>query len=339
VRFPLHQFLRFGSAVFALLFLISAACAGQPAQDDSQSPTGEMIVNLAAGRVTVAVAKDAILIATVENPVEAGSRLPVPVQISESHIGIVLGAVEWLVPSTQTQLARLDLELPHLRGRAYAQAQAPHLATPANTEATDLETIGDGLLARLNELAAGLHSKIESSDETPFVALIVAGYAPQYGPEVWRLDYAVHQSEEAVGYFITRVSRPSYLQLWPPEKGQPKTLIEFPYLPGKSQEGLLELLRQNDPRLEKITTSDAQMAAVAQSILAGEINKVTWSGATQFFRAALDAITSAGARQSIAIIGEDSGFAWLLAPPVEATKPSPQPERPAGAPSLRHPSQ
>ncbi len=41
------------------------------AQNPSDQPGEEVIANLAAGRVVVAVVKDAILIATVENPFEA----------------------------------------------------------------------------------------------------------------------------------------------------------------------------------------------------------------------------------------------------------------------------
>lgn len=309
---------------------------------DSQGPqtTGEVVVNLAAGRVIVSVWKDAILVGTVANPIEAGAHLPLPVQISDSHFGVLLGAVDWIDPDSRRQLARLDLELPHLRGRGTADAsEKPHLGSPQGIEAGDLETIGEGVLERLSTLARELHSKIETAGNGPLVQLIVAGYVPNYGPEVWRLDYGVQQSEQAVGYWATRVSRPSYTQLYPPEKGQPHTLIEFSYPRDGAGQPLLDLLRAGDPRLQKIAAGDAQMDEVARAIVAGETNKLKSAEATHFFRAALDAISPPNAQQSIAILREESGFKWVLEPPAEAKPPGVQSNRPPGAPTLRRPSE
>ena len=41
-----------------------------PAQETTQAAGQELVANLAAGEVVIAVVKDAILIATVENPIE-----------------------------------------------------------------------------------------------------------------------------------------------------------------------------------------------------------------------------------------------------------------------------
>src|SRR3972149_5896435 len=61
---------------------------------------GEVVVNLAAGRVAVLVAKEGIIVSAVQEHVEAESRPPLVVQLSERRVGIVLGAAEWLQPGT-----------------------------------------------------------------------------------------------------------------------------------------------------------------------------------------------------------------------------------------------
>ena len=93
-------------------------------QETPPSAGQEVAVNLATGRVLITVVKDAILIATVENPIEAGTRPPAPVELDSSRVGIILGPVDWFSPSSQLQIANLDKELPHLKART-AAAPAP----------------------------------------------------------------------------------------------------------------------------------------------------------------------------------------------------------------------
>ncbi|HEX4076817.1 MAG TPA: hypothetical protein VHX49_15565 [Candidatus Acidoferrales bacterium] len=303
------------------------------------TPTDEVVANLAAGRVVIAVVKDAILVGTVEDPIEAGSHPPIPVPISTDHVGVVLGAVDWLSPSSHQELARLDQELPHLR--SHLVTQGPHIAGAGGgggDEATDIEAVGQGLLERLDQVVPDLHEKLDLPDAEPIAELIVVDYLPSYGPEVWQLSYGFQQEEEDNDYWTTRVQRPGYLQFWPPEKGQPKTLVEFSYPPDSPPPSLLELLRNHDPRLAKVTASDPKMAAVANRLLQGESNKVNLTDATQFLRAALDAIAPPNARETMASISEEDGFAWILAPPSEPRPPTAQQDRPAGAPSLATPS-
>jgi hypothetical protein len=307
----------------------------RPAQQPG-TPTDEIVANLAAGRVVIAVVKEAILVGTVENPIEAGSHPPIPVPIATDRLGIVLGAVDWLSPSSHQQLARLDLELPRLR--SHLVAPSPHIgAVQGGDEATDIEAIGQGLLERLDQVAPDLHSKVDLADGQPLAELIVVDYLPGYGPEVWQLSYGIEQEEQDNDYWTTRVLRPAYLQFWPPEKGQPRTLVEFTYPTDNASPALLELLRQGDPRLEKITSSDPKMAAVANRLLQGESNKISAADATQFLRAALDAIAPANARETMASISEENGFAWILAPPPEPKSALPNEERPADAPTLMGP--
>lgn len=300
------------------------------------TPTEEIVANLAAGRVVIAVVKDAILVGTVENPIEEGAHPPIPVPIATDRVGIVLGAVDWLSPSSHQELARLDQELPHLRPQLVSPT--PHIGpTQGGDEATDIEAVGQGLLERLDQVAPQLHAKLDLADTGPLAELIVADYQPGYGPEVWQLSYGIQQEEQDNDYWTTRVLRPAYLQFWPPEKGQPRTLVEFEYPAENPPPTLLELLRNHDPRLEKVISSDPKMAQVANRFLGGDSSKISAAEATQFLRAALDAIAPPNAAETMASITEESGFAWILAPPPEPKSPLVPQARPEGAPTLMGP--
>jgi hypothetical protein len=305
------------------------------AQDLPSKPSEEIVADLAAGRVVIAVVKDAIIVGTVENPIEAETRPPTPVAISTTRLGVILGADRWFSPSTRQDLARLDQELPQLR--SHLVATHPHLQdAQGGGEATDMETIGQALLERLTNIAQSLHGKIELPPNEPIVELIIADFLSGYGPEVWQLSYGLKQEEEQTDYWTTRILNPAFLQYWPPEKGQPQTLIEFTYPPENPSPTLLELLRRKDPRLQALSASDAKMGAVASRLLNGESKKILSVDAVQFLRAALAATTPPNCRETLAIIREESGFEWILAPPAEPKAPSTLPDRPADAPTLVH---
>lgn len=328
--------------LLALLLVTISSRPALPQSQPSETSGQEVVANLAAGRVLIAVVKDAILIATVENPIEAQTRPPAPVLIDTSRVGILLGPVEWFSPPSQQEIARLDRELPRLKTRLVTVA--PHLGkSDGGDEASDIEATAQGLGERLNQVVKGLRSKVNLPADEPLAELIVADYLGGYGPEVWQITYDMTQLEQKDAYFETRVLKPAYLQFWPPEKGQPKTLMEFHYPPRPPQPSLLELLRQKDPRLEAVRSSDPQMAMVGTQIL-NDTTKLPAVEATQFLRAALAAITPPNARETMAILGMEKGFAWILAPPPEAerpipaqtatSEPRPATERPADAPSL-----
>jgi hypothetical protein len=322
-------------SIFAISLTACAVLASGSAQEPG-TPMEETVASLAAGRVVIAVVKDAILVATVENPIEADTHPPLPVAISSDRIGVILGAVRWSSPSTQQQIAWLDQELPHLRGRTVAET--PKLGgAQGGTEATDIESIGQGMLERLNQVAQGLHGKVDLPENDPLAELIVADYHSNYGPEVWQLTFGIKQIEEETDYWTTRVLRPSYLQFWPPEKGQPRTLVEFAYPPENAPTPLLDLLRQGDPRVAKIVSSDPKMTDVANHLLGGESNKIVSADAIQFLRAALDAVAPPNARETMASIREETGFAWILPPPAEPKPALPAADRPADAPTLMPP--
>jgi hypothetical protein len=308
-------------------------------QQRQDTPGDEVVANLAAGRVIIAVVKDAILIATIENPVEPQTRLPAPVVLGSKRAGIFLGAVEWISPSSQIEIARLDRELPHLRG--HVVSQGPHLqeAQP-DTEAGDIDSIGRGVAERLNEIARNLHAKMNLPPDEPVAELILADYMEGYGPEVWQLSFTLKQDMQRLDYFDTHIPLPQYRQLWPPEKGQPHTLVEFHYPPEDSAPTLIDLIRKNDPGIEKLCSSDAKMRDTRDRFLRGESNKLLAVDALQFLRAALAVVASPNARETIAEISAESGVAWILKPPPEPQNALQKKERPADAdapPSLLQP--
>jgi hypothetical protein len=321
----------------ALLFAVLLPSFAQQPQSTGQ----EVVANLAAGRVLITIVKDAILIATVENPIEAETRPPAPVEIDSSRVGIILGPVDWFSPSSQLEIARLDKELPHLKARMVVTA--PHLGqVQGGGQAPDIEATGQGFGERLNQVAKGLRSKVNLPGDEPLAELIVADYLGGYGPEVWQLNYGMKQEQQKGDYWETRVLRPTYLQFWPPEKGQPKTIVEFDYPAQKSAPSFLELLQQKDQRLERVRNADPQMAMVASQIQT-DSTKLVVADTIQFLRAALAAVTPPDSRQTMSVIGMEKGFSWILQPPAEPEHAPPaqtaeaqeqQKERPADAPSL-----
>jgi hypothetical protein len=320
-------------------FLVLLSLAGPTtalAQEAPEQPVEEVVANLAAGRVVIAVVKDGMIIGTIENPIEAGTHPPTPVQLSRRRAAIALGAVDWFSPSTQRQLARFDHDLPpatRARTSPGPTLQQPH----AEVEAVDIEAIGEGMVNRLKDMAQNLHSPLELPSGEPLVEIIVADYLGDYGPEVWQITFSIEQQPVRLDFLDTRILAPHYVQFWPPEKGHPHSLIEFHYPPGNGSPSILDLLRQNDPRLEKIRYSDAKMGEVARRLLVGESAKVLSTDAVQFLRAAMAAIAPPNARQTMAIIGIETGFEWILAPPPEPKRPGKEKERPPGAPSLLKP--
>ena len=312
------------TAAALLTFFLALVIPAQPlaAQETSEAPGEEVVVNLATGRVIIAVVKDAILIGTVEDPIEPQTHPPIPVQLSGRRAGIMLGAVDWFSPSSQLELARIDRELPRLRGHFANAAPGPHLdQAGTNSEATDIESVGQGVFERLNVVANNLHAKLDWPPDEPVAELIVADYIQGYGPEVWQLTFSIKQEMQRLDYYDTRISHPTYVQMWPPEKGQPHSLVEFQYPHDKTQPTLLDLLRQKDPRIEKICASDAKMRDVADGLLGGQSNKLLSMDATQFLRAALAVLAPPNARQTMAAIELETGFEWILRPPVEPKRP------------------
>lgn len=333
-----------GSPLLAIApLLLFAAPSTLQAQQTEQPPAEEFVANLAAGRVVIAVVKDAIVIATVENPIEVETHVPAPVPVTAMRAEILLGAIDWQSPSSQQQIARIDRELPHLRTSTLAGPKtnsAPTLGgATANAEAVDLEGVGQAIFERFNDITRDIHGKISLPTGEPIAQLVVLGYARDYGPEVWLLTFNVKQDIQREDYYNTHVTRPTFAQYWPPEKGEPHTLLEFQYPPENPSPTILELLKSKDPRLDKIVSSDAKMSQVASLLLAGDSKKILGVDLVQFFRAVLGAISTEKTRETVSTLTEDGGLQWVLQPPAEskALPPPPGQSKPASdRPSLLH---
>jgi hypothetical protein len=301
----------------------------RPAPPRAQELERELVANLSAGRVLIAVTRDAIVLGTAETRTEAGAHPPAVVPLGAKRIAILLGATEWVTPDSSAPPVHLDAEFPRLINEA---GGTKHLG--ATEQANDIELMGVAFLERLRVVAAQLHRKVELGPDEPLIEIVYADYVDGYGPEVWDLRYRVAQDALRGDFWRTRVLRPSYTQLYPPEKGQPKTLIEIRYPPDDTGPGLLDRLRQNDPKLLAIGTSDPRMTQVVERLLHGESPKLPGADAAAFLRAALPAVSEPDARLSLGVLDEQKGLDWLIAPP-EPAKPDEDKTRPPGAPSLR----
>lgn len=300
-----------------------------------------MVANFAAGRVLFIVAKDAIVFATVENKLEPESRGPQVVQISDKRFAILMGAAEWVTPDSNAPPVRLETEIPGLvRGIAGPKRlQQEH--------ENDLEELGIGFLEPLRKAAARLHNKISFRKDEPLVELLLVGYLENYGPEVWSLRYRMAQDPLRGDYWQTRVLRPAYNQLYPPEKGEPRTLIEAAYPPGGEDDAptLLALLKRKDEKLGALraalsnATEPAGRAWVA--LEKGESHKARGDDMLALLRAALNATVPADTPMAIGYIRElgtreKPSFEWIIAPQQSApVQRAEEEKREPGAPTLR----
>ena len=296
------------------------------AQEGEQNP----VAGLAAGRVFLYVASDGIVIGALEQNSKAGARPPVILPLGAGRIAILLGPVEWASSSSSQAPVHLDRELPRLANQA-----APGRRQPTPGQASDIEAIGVALLERLRALAGQLYAKVALRRDQPLVELLLVDLTEDYGPEVWLLSYRVTQDALGNDYWRTRVLRPSYTQLYPPEKGQPRTLIEVRYPGDAPGPALLELLNQNDPRLARLRTADLPTTRAVERLTSGQSNKAAVDDAAVFLRAALPAIAGQDTKLVMAVLQERRGFAWLLEPPEPPQSAEEGKPREPGAPTLR----
>jgi hypothetical protein len=286
------------------------------------------VANLATGRLLIYVAKDGIAIGAVENHVEAESRPPLVVQLSRHRAAILLGAVEWLQIGSGAPSARMDRDLLRVAGQFAGgrRLQQEH--------AEDIEAVGLGMLEVLRKMTERLHHKLELGSEEPLVELFLVGYAEDYGPEVWSLRYRIVQEPLRGNYWHTRLLRPHYTQLYPPEKGQPHTLIEVRYPAEDSSPGLLEQWNQ-EPKLAPLRTGDTQLAQAADLLARGQSQKAKLDDAVAWMRAALNTLTPPNNTHIFAVIAEEKGFDWILAPPKAPARAEEAVPREPAAPTLR----
>jgi hypothetical protein len=313
--------------VRASLILLAALTAGATtrAQED------EIVANLAGGRAIIHVANDAIVFAAIDHPLESKSVPPRVAAIDSRHIGIFFGASEWQVTS-QPRPIRLDRDIPHFG------AVDTRFTSPGGAE-QDLEQIGVAFLEKLRPLVSQLHHPIELKPDEPLFQIVLIGYAPRdYGPEIWLIDYQVEQSSVAArgDYLQSHILRPRFTQLYPPEKHQPKTIVEV-RVPSDLQDiPLLGLIQQNTPAIARIRSSDPHINKVVELIQKGEGQKADPVAAGDFLRAALP-ILAGNAHFFLGSMTENGRFDWIVPPdePREKIKTTEDKNRPPDAPTLQ----
>jgi hypothetical protein len=314
----------------ALVLLSGGLCTFPtelPAQEQHED---EIVANLAGGRAIVHVAKDVIVFAAVDQPVERNSIPPRVMDIDATHIGILFGASEWRSPADPKPF-RLDRNFQRV-GRA-----DPKYQSASGEGDTDLETIGIAFLEKLRPLVSQLHHKIEVSPDEPIFQVVMIGYAPNdYGPEVWVLEFRMEQEQIATrgDYWQTRIQRPRFTQLYPPEKHAPRTLVESRYPPDRKGPTLAEMIQGNDPNITHLWSGQPRFEKVIENIRGGQAQKAVAIDSADFMRAVLPLIAG-GSKFVLGTMEERRGFEWIVPPDEPVEKAQEDKSRPPDAPTLR----
>jgi len=292
--------------------ILFAGATGLPASSTAPTPppqqsADEVVANLAAGRVAVLIAKDGLAVATAQSQIEPGTLPPLIVPLSSLRIAVLLGPVEWTWPGTGRTPLRLDVAL-----RQSTPARRPANASNYAIPATDIETIGLSFLEPLRNAAALLHGPLHMQPHEVFTELLLVDYEPGYGPEAWSLRYRAEQELMRGDFYRTAVHRPEYVQLYPPDKGQPKTLMETTYPPNDPNEPtILDLLKTSDSRLAFLA-ADSGLKRAEELLVRGESQKIKIEDGVELLRAAFQTVTPRGSRQMILKITEEDGMKWVL---------------------------
>jgi hypothetical protein len=211
---------------------------------------------------------------------------------------------------------------------------------PLDQSANDIEAVGVTVLEFVRPFITDIHSKLDLAADEPLIEVLIGGYTEGYGFEIWDLKYRVTQRNLGNDYWDTRPVRPAYYQLYPPEKGQPRTFVEAQY-PAKLAALGLARAAQSDPAVTPIRSSSKEINEAVTSILNGESNKANTRATEDFVRLALPVVAGAQAKLAIGALDLQQRFQWLLAPesapaaPAETNaQPGAQPGEPQ-RPSLR----
>jgi hypothetical protein len=327
--------LRYAGSFLTLVALLAALMlwSAPVMQAAPQERAGEMAIRQATGRVVFCVTKDTIIIAAVDGGGAPGSRPPAIQPLGAGRVAVVLGAVDWTRGGADKP-TQLDAELEAMVRKVVGAASK---ADPLDQAANDIETIGVTLLDFVRPLITVIHHKLDLAADEPLIEVLLAGYTEGYGPEIWSLRYRVQQRNLGNDYWDTRPMRPAYYQLYPPEKGQPRTFLEAQYPPKLAPLGLLRAT-QSDAAVGRIRSSSQQINEAVTAILNGESTKAEARPVEDFLRAALPVVAGAQAKSAIGALDQTFRFQWLLAPedarPVTTTDAPPQPTEPE-RPSLR----
>jgi hypothetical protein len=328
IRWLNSSHFRWRKSLFAVAFAIFQLMLAVPRLPAQANAGGEVVANLATGRVVFCVTKDAIIVAATSGGGEVGSRPPAVLPVSSGRIGVLLGAIDWTAPDT-AKTTRFDAELPAVAGNALRRPTQK----PAE-EPSEIEDIGVGVLELIRPVVDQIHHKLDLAPDEPLVELILADYVQDYGPEIWNLQYRVRQQSIAPDFWQTRIMRPAYIQLYPPEKGKPHTFIESDYPANIPHLRLAERIAQADPQFDRIAHSSRDISEAMAFVSAGTSTKARSSPVSDFMRAVIP--LAGGDQQTLvmALLDMDRGFQWLLAPQEPIPPGKTQPTEP-DAPSLR----
>jgi hypothetical protein len=312
-----------------LLFLLALLFFVTFSQVCAQGHEDEIVANLAGGRVIVHVAHEMIILAAIDQPVERNSIPPRVMEIDTTHVGVLLGASEWQIPADPKPI-RLDRNF-HRAATVVSQYQGSPDAEP------DLESIGTTFLEKLRPLVAQLRNKLDFSPDEPIFQIVVIGFAPNdYGPEVWVVEYRLEQEQVATRgeYWQTRILRPRFTQLYPPEKHAPRTLVESRYPPEMKGPTLREMIQSNDPKVAGIATGQPRFEKVLENLHGGQAQKAVAADSVDFMRAVLKVIAG-DSRYVLGTLQEQRGFEWIVPPSEPIEKAEEDKNRPPEAPTLR----
>src|SRR5262249_14217257 len=144
-----------------------------------------------------------------------------------------------------------------------------------------------------------------------------------YGPEVWTIEYRVQQDQVATRgeYLQTRILRPRFNQLYPPERHAPRTIVETRYPVEQKAPMLMALIQGSDPAIDRVRSSDPRFAKVVEAIDKGQAQKAAPTDAADFMRAVLPLI-SENQPFIMAKMEQQRGFNWIVPPeePIERAK-------------------
>jgi hypothetical protein len=328
-RFPIRAEHRSFLSRWCLPILLLLLAAFLPASSFAQGREDEIIANLAGGRVIVHVARDLILFAAIDQPVERNSISPRVMNLDARHIGVLLGASEWRIPADPKPI-RMDRDF-HLAGASERRTDvAPGDAEP------DLDAIGITFLEKLRPLVGQLHHKLDFVPDDPIFQLVIIGYgADQYGPEVWVAEYRMEQQQIATRgeYWQTRILRPRFTQLYPPEKHAPRMLVEVRYPVDLKGPRLSELIQGNDPRVVQLSAREPRFTKVLENLHGGQAQKAAPLDSVDFMRALLPLVAN-NAPFIMGTMAEQHGFEWIIPPAEPIEKAVEDKSRPPEAPSL-----
>ena len=312
-----------------LAILAGVLCATVPGARAQEQHEDEIVANLAGGRAIVNVAQDVIVFSAIDQPVERNSIPPRVMYLDATHIGILFGASEWRIPADPKPI-RMDRNFQRV-----SRATQRYQTAPGEGE-TDLETMGIAFLEKLRPLVSQLHHKLNFPPDEPIFQIVMIGYAPNdYGPEVWVVEYRMEQEQIATrgDYWQTRVQRPRFTQLYPPEKHAPHMIVESRYPPDAKGPTLAELIQGNDPNITHLGSGEPRFSKVLDNLRGGQAQKAAPVDSADFMRAVLPLI-SGGAKFVLGTMDERGTFNWMVPPEEPVEKAQEDKNRPPEAPSL-----